>query len=574
MIERQGATASPFAMPESRPAPVPATPERHERTLGRLIFVTNRGPIEHAFDPDGLPAATRGAGGVVSGLLCAAQDRAVSWISLAMTAADRAVATAQPGDIEGPTGLERLASHLVALPEDVYRRHYDGFSNRLLWFVLHGMAPLRRPAESTMRDAWERGYVPANAAVARAVAAELRRQGPRTPVMFHDYHVMLAPALVRRELPGARLQHFIHTPWPEPSAWHDVPRDIVRALLRGLAANDVIGMQTPRDVRRFLLGVESYCPEMRVDHTRQTISWLGRAVSVRAHPIALTPHVVAALSRAPAALAEADDVLAAIPQDDDHQVIMRVDRVEPTKNILRGFSAYEHLLREHPELRGRVTFLALLVPSREGLGEYREYAADVSAAIERVNARFGTPNWTPIVAVTGNDHDRALACMRRFDVLLVNPLIDGMNLVAKEGAVVNRRDGVIVLSREAGAYHQLQSGVLGIAPTSVSETIAALYTALTMPREQRASLAAHLRDAVRREDAGGWLAAQLADLDRARPIPVPVPASARPPLMSRPPLVPPTGSRGGVRTVPLPPFTPRAADDHEMSASHAPLTPW
>lgn len=544
--------------------------ERRERAQQRLIFVTNRGPIEHAFGPDGLPAASRGAGGVVSGLLCAAQDRPVSWISLAMTEADRAVADAQPGGIEGPAGLERLASRLVALPEDIFRRHYDGFSNRILWFVLHGMAPLRKPAESTVRDAWERGYVPANQAVARAVVAELRRQGARTPVMLHDYHVMLAPALVRREVPDARLQHFIHTPWPEPAAWLDVPRDIVRALFRGLAANDVIGMQTPRDVERFLLGVESYCPEMRIDRARQTIAWVGREIAVRAYPIALTPQVVAALSCAPAALAEAREILDPLPQSPDHQLIMRVDRVEPTKNILRGFSAYERLLREHPDLRGRVTFLALLVPSREGLREYREYAAEVSAAIERVNARFGTPAWTPIVAVTGNNHDRALACMRRFDVLLVNPLIDGMNLVAKEGAVVNRRGGVIVLSREAGAYQQLQSGALGIAPTSVAETTQALYTALSMPPDRRAALAARLREAVLREDAGGWLAAQLAELDRVRPA-QPLGAAAE---MERPLMTPHLAeARRAVRTAPLPPLVPQIESGGAMRYPPPPLAP-
>ena len=566
MTERKGVFASSVAMHQQ--SSTVETPERREGAPQRLIFVTNRGPIEHAFGPDGQPAASRGAGGVVSGLLCAAQERPVSWISLAMTEADRAVAADQPESLEGPAGLELLSSHLVAVPEDVYGRYYDGFSNRVLWFVLHGMDPLRKPAESTIRDNWERGYVPANAAVARSVVAELRRQGTQTPVMFHDYHVMLAPALVRREVPDARLQHFIHTPWPEPFAWHDVPRDIVRALFRGLAANDVIGMQTPRDVQRLLLGIESYCPEMRVDRARQTISWVGREIAVHTYPIALTPHVVVALSRAPAARAEADDVLAAIPQDHDHQIIMRVDRVEPTKNIVRGFSAYEHLLHEHPELRGHVTFLALLVPTREGLREYREYAAAVSAAVERVNARFATPDWTPIVAVTGNNHDRALACMRRFDVLLVNPLIDGMNLVVKEGAVVNRRDGVIVLSREAGAYQQLQAGVLGIAPKDVRTTADALYSALTMPHERRASLAAHLRAAVLSEDAGSWLAAQLADLERARPA-----QALETCRETKSSLAAPPEARHGMRTAPLPPLPPRMEPGRETESSPPLLAP-
>ncbi|MFI5271464.1 MAG: trehalose-6-phosphate synthase [Ktedonobacterales bacterium] len=510
MSEREEVLTSFAALREQhhlRPRP------NHER---RLIFVTNRGPIEHGFGPQGEPVVERGAGGVVSGLLCAAHDRPVSWISLAMTAADRAVARQNPAGIEAPAGLTQVLSRLVAIPEDAYRRHYDGFSNRVLWFVLHGMAPSRRPAESTMRANWERGYAVANAAVAEATVRELRRQGEQTPVMFHDYQIMLAPALVRERLPQARLQHFIHTPWPAPAAWEHVPEDIVRALHYALAANDVIGLQTPRDVAHFLSGIARYCPDVRVDYAGRELFWNGRKIRVHDYPIALTADVVVARSREPEARAQAAAVLDTLPRDADHKLIMRVDRVEPTKNIVAGFRAYERLLRAHPELRGGVTFVAVLVPSREGLRQYRDYAARVTRAVERINARFGTPDWTPVVVVAGNSHQRALACMRHFDVLLVNPLIDGMNLVAKEGAVVNRKRGVIVLSREAGAYAQLRHGVLGVNPTDIAMTSDVLYRALSMPEHERATLAGRLRAALGEESAGGWLSAQLADLGRMR----------------------------------------------------------
>jgi len=197
---------------------------------------------------------------------------------------------------------------------------------------------------------------------------------------------------------------------------------------------------------------------------------------------------------------------------DETQLIVRVDRVEPTKNIVRGFQAYEHLLRHNKEIRGQVVFLALLVPSRQGMAEYRRYERQVRAIIDRINARYGTPDWQPVVAIFGNDRARALACMRRYDVLLVNPVIDGMNLVVKEGALVNRRPGVILLSRTAGAYEQMRDHVVGVPPMDVQATAEALEEALATPLEQRAVNALALKALLNEENAKLWLDAQIAEL--------------------------------------------------------------
>jgi trehalose 6-phosphate synthase len=520
-----------WATPESRSDS--GTAARQGTATGQpdLLFVTNRGPLEHRFDAHGILTAERGAGGVVSGLLCAAEGRRVRWISLAMTDADRAASRTTRYSEDVP-GLSGVASRLVDVPAATFRNHYDGFSNRVLWFLQHGLASGDSLSPTRLAAYWHEGYVPANEAAARAVVAELAAHdagGDAPPVIFHDYHLYLAPGMVRARAPRARLQHFIHIPWPEADAWERLPEVMVRRIYAGLAANDVLGFQTARDVRNFLAGAARYLPGS-ISWRAETLRWAGREVRVAAYPIAVTPRAVASLATTPQAQAAAEAILGGLGLERGRRLILRVDRVEPTKNIVRGFQAYERLLENEPGLRGTVVFAALLVPSRESLPAYQEEAERVQAAIERINRRFGTRDWQPVVAVYGNDHARALACMRRYDVLLVNPLIDGMNLVAKEGGIVNERDGVIILSTEAGAHTQLAEGVLSVNPRDVAQTARALRTALSLSPTERAALASRVRRVVLRESAGAWLERQLAAFAKATAdwvVPAPRPADRR-----------------------------------------------
>ena len=180
---------------------------------------------------------------------------------------------------------------------------------------------------------------------------------------------------------------------------------------------------------------------------------------------------------------------------------------------MRGFQAYAQVLADHPELAGKVVFLAFLVPSRQALPEYQRYAKEVCKSIEAINARYGTDEWRPIHALWGNDRTRALAALQFYDVFLVNPIIDGMNLVAKEGPVVNQRAGVLVLSRTAGAFQQLARAVIPISPTDVAETAQALYTALTLPAADRRAKAVLGRQMMERQDLTAWLTHQIHDLN-------------------------------------------------------------
>lgn len=487
----------------------------------RLIFVTNRGPVEYSAGPNGVPEAHRGAGGVVSGLIDAVagvtggrDDQRVSWISLAMTKTDRALA--QPrGSVQmhAPTGLKNLTSRLVYAPEDVYARYYEVVCNRLLWFTQHGM-PVPLQSLGDLDAAWD-AYVDVNRAVADAVIQELSHHGEQTPVQFHDYHLYLAARMVREAVPDARLEQFVHIPWPGPEGWAHMPRAILRQIFDGLLGNDVVGFQTPTDARNFCDGAQLTLPDAFVSGATREVRRRGARTWVRVYPIAVTPENVREEANGDDAQEQAQLLREQLRLDEGRKLIVRVDRVEPAKNIVDGFRAFDQMLREHDHWRERVTFLALLVPSRESVPEYQDYAEEVTRTVAEINDRWRTETWEPIVAVFGNDRARALACMRDYDALLVNSLADGMNLVVKEGGLVNEQDGVIVLSKRTGAYVQLHGGVLGIDPTNVAATAQALYQALTMTQPQRAALAGFVRRLLEQENATKWLARQLSDLTEA-----------------------------------------------------------
>lgn len=497
----------------------------------RIIIVSNRGPVNFTRAPQtGALVGAPGAGGVVSGILAAIRGRAVTWIALAMTEADREFARAHAGK-PAPTLAEfpNIALRLVETAEDVYRRYYDGVSNQILWFTQHyllqpGVSPV---TAQTMED-WEEGYVAVNDTVARAVVNELHLAGERALVLFQDYHLYLAPGLVRASAPWARMAHFVHIPWPEARYWELLPETMTQAIFSGLAANDIAGFQTERDARNFLDGARRFLPDteklpLLAGEPRPT-SEIGalqvddHRLTAHAYPIAATPAEVFAQANSHDS-PETEALLARARPTPDHKIVLRVDRVEPTKNIITGFLAYERMLEEHKRLRERVTFVALLVPSRERLPEYQALMRETRAVIARINRRFSTPGWRPIIAVYGNDRGRALAMMREYDALLVNPLIDGMNLVVKEAALVNERAGTVVLSRTAGAYEQIGQYVLGVPPTDTQAIANALHEALVEPRRLRQERATALVNVLMRESAAQWLQSQLRDLaaQTARP---------------------------------------------------------
>ncbi len=480
----------------------------------RLIIASNRGPVEYQLTQDKTLKARRGAGGMVTALTDVGNRMDITWVAMAMTEGDRlAVKQAQQhsGLLQSPLSNQKMQLRYVSVTKEAYRKHYEKISNELLWFLQHYMYDPTQDATSTtlLQDAWDNGYRVANQAIANAVNAEIEREQTVPVVMLQDYHLYLVPTMIRQRHPTIIMQHFIHIPWPDVRCWHFLPSKIAQGIYRGLVGNDIIGFQTERDARNFLEGARTLLEGAVVDFEEGAVWWQGHRTQARAYPISISVNEERKVINSAAGKRAAEAIKPLLRK----HTIMRVDRIEPTKNIVRGFQAYAQMLKKHPELHEQVTFLALLVPSRQTLPIYRRFDADMHSLIDEINHTYGTETWTPIQAFFGNDRVRALAAMQFYDVLLVNPIIDGMNLVAKEGAIVNHSDGVIVLSRTVGAFHQLAKGSIPTSPIDIDETAEALYKALTLPADERKIKAATARQAVERSDLTKWIAQQIHDIN-------------------------------------------------------------
>jgi trehalose 6-phosphate synthase len=481
----------------------------------RLIIASNRGPVEFQLSQDKTLKARRGAGGMVTALIDAGNRMEVTWVAMAMTEGDRvALKEAQQhgGLLQSPLRGQKMQLRYVAISKSAYRKHYEKISNELLWFLQHYLYDPTQEAmisEKPLQDAWENGYRVANQAIANEVNAEIDRENTSSVVMLHDYHLYLASAMIRKQHPDIVMQQFIHIPWPDVRCWHFLPSNVAHDIYTGLIGNDIIGFQTDRDARNFLEGARTLLDDAEVDFEEGSICWHGRCTLARAYPISISVIEERRVANSIAGRRASEKIM---PLLNEH-TIMRVDRIEPTKNILRGFQAYDLLLEEHPELHGKVNFLAFLVPSRQALPIYRRYSSDVMSAMKTINEKYGTEAWRPIYDFCDNDRTRALVAMQYYDVLLVNPIIDGMNLVAKEGPIVNKRDGILVLSRTAGAFQQLAKGSIPTSPTDVRETANALYRALTLSPEERRTKATLACQAVERSDLNTWLSKQIEDIN-------------------------------------------------------------
>jgi trehalose 6-phosphate synthase len=480
----------------------------------KLIVVSNRGPVVHDRGADGERVARRGGGGLVTALRSLVEHHDVTWIASAMSAEDKVVA--------GEAGEEAIAEtaksgapyrlRFVVHDPSAYDWYYNVVANPMLWFIHHYLWGLASAPDidHALHHAWNEGYVPVNRSFADAVVAELERE-PEAAVFFHDYHLYVAPALVRERLPDALLTHFVHVPWSMPEYWRVLPEEIRRTLHEGLLANDVISFHTRRWRRNFLASCEDIL-RADVDWKTAEIRMGDRTTAVRARPISVDPEEFEEVAASPAVRAKEEAIAASRPET----VILRVDRTDPSKNVVRGFRAYELYLDAHPEMHGRVQMLALLDPSRQDIPEYAEYLGAIQRGARAVNDRFQREGWVPLDLQIRDDFPQAVAAYKQYDVLLVNAIFDGMNLVAKEAPLVNTRDGVLVLSENAGAHEELGEWALTVNPFDVAGQAGAIHTAVTMAgderRRRREEIVAHVRE----HDIAGWIETQLADLDEAR----------------------------------------------------------
>jgi trehalose 6-phosphate synthase len=458
----------------------------------KLIVVSNRGPLSYRRDEQGDRVAQRGAGGLVTALAPLVSHHDVTWIASALTDEDRAVAAAGTVDETARDGSSyRL--RLVAHEPIAYDLYYTVVANPALWFVQHGLWELKSDPDQDLTGPWEDGYVTVNRAFGAAVLEELERE-PGATVFFHDYHLYVAPAFVRAQRPDARLAHFVHIPWVDGDAWSVLPRPIVVAIHDGLLANDIVGFHTERWRSAF----RSSCSSLGLDCRRRLLT---------AHPISIDPEEFAGLARSDVVLERERELLADRPET----MILRVDRTDPSKNVVRGIEAFALLLERRPDLRGKVGMVALLDPSRQAIPEYVEELRRIESAAAAIEQRFPGAFRMRV----SDDFPGWIAAYKQFDVLLVNAVMDGLNLVAKEAPLVNTRDGVVVLSVNAGAHEELGRWTVPIDPLDVEGQATALEEALSLPQAERRSRLQAIQQHVRANDQAAWLAAQLADLDRA-----------------------------------------------------------
>ncbi|HEX3956424.1 MAG TPA: trehalose-6-phosphate synthase [Trebonia sp.] len=525
-----------------------------------VIVASNRGPVSFSFADDGSLTRRRGGGGMVSGLSSALAANGhggagTLWICAAMSDADRAAALlGVMGGGGGAGGVDGTPALMLDIPPATFEAAYNGIANSVLWFVQHMLydTPTQPSFGAQFRADWA-AYAGYNEAFADALA-EHAVEGSR--VLIQDYHLSLAPRLLRARRPGARIGHFSHTPWAPPAYFQMLPDDIAAAILDGMLGADHLGFLADRWADAFLDCCESVlgAPTSRArsdesSGSRGLVTYRGRTTVVAAHPLGVDARslrdrasqedvrasmagLLTVAGRQPAGGQQAGGQptgsqpaggqqaggqlpggqLAGGLQDGGRQLIVRVDRTELSKNIIRGLAAYRELLRTRPEWHGRVSHLAFAYPSRPAVAEYRAYTEQVIRTAEEINGEFGTPDWRPVLLEVKDDYARSLAACRVADVLLINPIRDGMNLVAEEGPILSDRGCALVLSREAGAASLIGDFALLVNPYDVSATAQALHEGLCMPLDERRRRCAAITAAASAAAPAQWLAGQLAGL--------------------------------------------------------------
>ncbi|MFD8392660.1 trehalose-6-phosphate synthase [Streptomyces sp. NPDC059680] len=466
----------------------------------QVLVASNRGPVSYTVDDEegaGSLRAKRGGGGLVSGLSAIGPDADSLWVCAALGDGDReAVRRARGGLLPGEdTGGQRV--RMLDIDAQVHSDAYNGIANSVLWFVHHMLyqTPLEPVFDAEFRRQWS-SYEAYNRAFAEALA-EAAAEG--AAVLVQDYHLCLVPGMLRALRPDLRIGHFSHTPWAPPEYFRLLPDDIAAELLNGILGADRAAFLT----RRWADAFTACC--------HAVLGPGAPAMRVGVHGLGADADFLRKRAHEP----DVDERMAALRAEigEGRSTIVRVDRTELSKNIVRGLLAYRQLLDDHPEWRERVVHLAFAYPSRQDLAVYRDYTAEVQRVAEEINSTFGTAGWTPVVLHVKDDFARSLAAYRLADVALVNPIRDGMNLVAKEVPVVSDEGCALVLSREAGAYEELGTDALVVNPYDIGGTADALHSALSMPVDERAERSKRLAAAATALPPARWFLQQLEALE-------------------------------------------------------------
>ncbi len=466
-------------------------------TNGRVLIVSNRLPVTVRADRSDLQVVPS-TGGLATGLRGPHERSGGKWIGW-------------PGDVSRldasqRTALDERLAALRAVPVHLSQgevaRYYDGYSNGVLWPLFHYLLD-RVPVDSRDFDTYRR----VNERFADATAAQYR---PGDLIWIQDYQLMLLPAMVRKRIPDAKIGFFLHIPFPSVEMLRTLPTR--NDILEGLLGADLVGFHTFAYERHFansllrLLGVEAQVDRVVFD---------GREVRLGVFPMGIDAEAFRALAADPAVLAEAQNIR---EQGKGTRLLLGIDRLDYTKGIPRRLLAIERLLEREPQLRARVRFVQVAVPSRTGVAAYNDFRAKVDETVGRINGTFGSVQWTPIQYIYRSISQKHLVALyRAADVMLVTPIRDGMNLVAKE-FVASREDddGVLILSEFAGASAELGEALL-VNPYDIDQMAATIKQALAMPQSDRQTRMRGLRRRVFAYDVHAWVSQFLIELGKCRP---------------------------------------------------------
>ncbi|MET7936029.1 trehalose-6-phosphate synthase [Streptomyces sp. NPDC005322] len=476
-----------------------------------ILVASNRGPVSYTLGEDGSLTAKRGGGGLVSGLSAIAPDAGAVWVCAALGDGDREAARrAGSGHLNpGDTGGQQV--RMLDIAPNIFAAAYNGIANSVLWFIHHLLyqTPVEPAFDAEFGVQWA-AYERYNAAFADALAQEAT---DGAVVLVQDYHLALVPGMLRERRPDLRIGHFSHTPWAPPDYYRLLPDAVAAQVLRGILGGDRAAFLTERWATAFadccaaVLGAEV----VREDGGAAAVRFEGRETRLGVHGLGADGDFLRQRSRQ----ADVEERLTALRAQigPGRKSIVRVDRTELSKNIVRGLLAYRRLLETRPEWRERVVHVAFAYPSRQDLAVYRDYTERVRLLADEINAEYGTAGWQPVALHVKDDFARSLAAYRLADVALVNPIRDGMNLVAKEVPVVSEQGCALVLSREAGAYAELGEDALVVNPYDVEATAEALHEALRMSEGERAERTKRLAAAATALPPQAWFLGQLRALE-------------------------------------------------------------
>lgn len=466
----------------------------------QLFLVSNRGPYSFYENSKGHLQKKRGGGGLVTAFLSLVENIDTAWFSLAQSPVDAKIGL--DGVAIGPK--KRSVLKFVSVSKDLYSRFYNNMCNQILWFVQHNLWDnTYLPVFNYDTDDSWLAYQAVNKKMAEAINSELKTNDKEIVILFQDYHFYLAGKYLKHQQ-NIKVAHFTHIPWPSSETFSTLPNNIVAEVIEGLLNHDLIGFHSQDYVENFLQCCEQLL-DLPIDTNNKKVKFNDRWVPIGAYPISID---ALALNRE-SDRSEVEEHIKFLPK---HKFILRADRVDPSKNIIRGFLAFERMLDLFPNLIGEVSFLAYLYESRNELENYRKYLGEIKLVVDKINKKYATKEWRPIKLRLADNYHETLAAYKKFDVLLVNSIADGMNLVAKEGPLLNQKHGVVVLSARTGAFNELSKFCIPVNPFDINQTALSMKEALFMSKEEKAARSRYLKVIITNNDSAKWLYHQMSAL--------------------------------------------------------------